>query len=213
MVGSGINFIERKPRLPFKIDRLFRIPIQIIFSAKPGKIKTNMSSFNSIYVKNAGLKSTSATVETAFSPLGIIERVDMVDFTRPDGSKGKNAFVHFSSWNTGEEASDFLSQLEAARVAGETNGTVWTVNGWRFYVLVNEKPLQVDPLNVVQLTKIVQEQRSMVDDLQMIIDLQTARISDLERQIIEIHLTLGGRSMSQESRGPSLCLEDLETEN
>jgi hypothetical protein len=172
-----------------------------------------MSSFNSIYVKNAGLKSTSATVETAFSPLGIIERVDMVDFTRPDGSKGKNAFVHFSSWNTGEEASDFLSQLEAARVAGETNGTVWTVNGWRFYVLVNEKPLQVDPLNVVQLTKIVQEQRSMVDDLQMIIDLQTARISDLERQIIEIHLTLGGRSMSQESRGPSLCLEDLETEN
>jgi hypothetical protein len=172
-----------------------------------------MSSFSSIYVKNAGLKSTSASVTNAFSSLGNIDRVDVVDFTRPDGSKGKNAFVHFSSWNTDEDTTDFLSQLEAARVAGEANGTVWTVNGWRFYVLVNEKPLHVDPLNVVQLTKIVQDQRDTINDLQMVVDLQTERISDLEQRIVEIHMLLAGRSMSQESRGPSLCLEDLASEN
>lgn len=172
-----------------------------------------MSSFNSIYVKNAGLKSTSSTVEVAFSPLGSIERVDMVDFVRPDGSKGKNAFVHFSSWNTGEDTCNFLTQLETARAAGETNGTTWTVNGWRFYVLINEKPLQVDPLNLVQLTNIVQEQRDTINDLQMVIDLQTNRISDLEQRIVEIHMILAGRSMSNESRGPSLCLEDMEAEN
>jgi hypothetical protein len=172
-----------------------------------------MSSFSSLYVKNAGLKSTSASVVDAFSALGNIDRVDMVDFVRPDGSKGKNAFVHFSSWNTDDDTSYFLSQLEAARVAGEANGTVWTVNGWRFYVLVNEKPLQVDPLNIVQITKIVQDQRDTINDLQMVVDLQTERISDLEQRIVEIHMLLAGRSMSQESRGPSLCLEDLEAEN
>jgi hypothetical protein len=169
-----------------------------------------MSSFNSIYVKNAGLKSTSASISSAFSSLGIIERVDVVDFVRPDGSKGKNAFVHFSEWNTDNDTGDFLIQLEAARSAGETNGIAWTVNGWRFYVLINEKPLQVDPLNVVQLTKIVQEQRTTIDDLHMIVDIQTARISDLENQIAEIFMILGGRSMSQESRGQSICLENLE---
>jgi len=172
-----------------------------------------MSSFSSIYVKNAGLKSTSTSVADAFSPLGNIERVDMVDFVRPDGSKGKNAFVHFSCWNTDEDTSNFLSLLEASRVAGETNGVNWTVNGWRFYVLINEKPLQVDPLNVVQLTKIAQEQRDTINDLQMVVDLQTERISDLEQRIVEIHMLLAGRSMSHESCGPSLCMEDLETEN
>jgi hypothetical protein len=172
-----------------------------------------MSSFSSLYVKNAGIKSTSTSVAAAFSSLGNIDRVDMVDFVRPDGSKGKNAFVHFSSWNTDEDTSGFLSQLEAARMAGEANGTTWTVNGWRFYVLVNEKPLQVDPLNVVQLTKIVQDQRDTINDLQMVVDLQTERISDLEQRIVEIHMLLAGRSMSQESRGPSLCLDDLESEN
>ena len=172
-----------------------------------------MSSFRSLYVKNAGIKSTSASVTEAFSPLGDIERVDMIDFVRPDGSKGKNAFVHFSSWNADEETSDFLTLLEATRVAGETNGAIWTVNGWRFYVLINEKPLQVDPLNAVQLTKIVQDQRDTINDLQMVVDLQTERISDLEQRITEIHMLLSGRSMSNESRGPSLCLEDLATEN
>jgi len=172
-----------------------------------------MSPFSSIYVKNAGTKSTSASVAAAFSPLGDIERVDMVEFVRPDGSKGKNAFVHFLSWNNDEETSNFLSLLEASRVAGETNGVNWTVNGWRFYVLINEKPLQVDPLNAVQLTKIVQDQRDTINDLQMVVDLQTERISDLEQRITEIHMLLSGRSMSNESRGPSLCLEDLATEN
>jgi hypothetical protein len=172
-----------------------------------------MSSFSSIYVKNAGLNSTAVSVADAFSSLGNIDRVDVVDFTRPDGSKGKNAFVHFSSWNASEDTTDFLSQLEAARVAGETSGTVWNVNGWRFYVLVNEKPLQVDPLNIVQLTKIVQDQRDTINDLQMVVDLQTDRISDLEQRIVEIHMLLAGRSTYQESRRPSLCLEELESEN
>lgn len=169
-----------------------------------------MSSFRSLYVKNAGQKSTSASVADAFSPLGEIDRVDMVDFVRPDGSKGKNAFVHFSSWNTGEETCDFLTQLEAARAAGETNGTTWTVNRWRFYVLINEKPLQVDPLNAVQLTNIVQEQRDTINDLQMIVDLQTERISDLEQRIAEIHMILGLNSISHEPVGPPLSMEDLE---
>lgn len=166
-----------------------------------------MSSFSSIYVKNAGIKSTATSIEEAFSPLGNVERVDMVDFVRPDGSNGKNAFVHFSSWNTDEDTCDFLTKLDSARVAGETNGSQWIVNGWRFYVLINEKPL-----HVVQLTKIVQEQRDTINDLQMVVDIQTHRISDLEQRIIEIHMLLAGRSMYQESRGPSICLEDLETE-
>lgn len=169
-----------------------------------------MSSFRSLYVKNAGQKSTSASVADAFSPLGEIERVDMVEFVRPDGSKGKNAFVHFLSWNTDEETYNFLSLLEAARVAGDNNGANWTVNGWRFYVLINEKPLQVDPLNAVQLTNIVQEQRDTINDLQMIVDLQTERISDLEQRITEIHMLLGLNSISHEPVGPPLSMEDLE---
>jgi hypothetical protein len=169
-----------------------------------------MSPFSSIYVKNAGTKSTSASVAAAFSPLGDIERVDMVEFVRPDGSKGKNAFVHFLSWNNDEETSNFLSLLEASRVAGETNGVNWTVNGWRFYVLINETPLQVDPLNVFQLTKIVQDQRDTINDLHMIMDLQTTRISVLEMQFAEIQSILCGRSMYQEPIGLPLSMADLE---
>lgn len=173
-----------------------------------------MNSFSSIYVKNAGIKSTSTSIATAFSSLGEIERVDMVEFVRPDGSRGKNAFLHFSSWNTEDSMANVLRlKLHAARQVGNNEGVIWNVDGWKFYVLINDKPLQIEPLNPVQLTKIVQDQRATIEDLQMIVDVQTNRISDLEQRIVEIHMILAGRSMSEESRGPSLCMDDLATEN
>ena len=74
------------------------------------------SNWKSIYVKNAGAKSSVNSIETVFSIFGEIDRVDIIDFTRPDGSVGKNAFVHFVDWKTDQQKTDLRKNLETIKL-------------------------------------------------------------------------------------------------
>jgi hypothetical protein len=149
------------------------------------------SNWKSIYVKNAGAKSSVDSIEIAFSMFGEINRVDIIDFTRPDGSSGKNAFIHFVDWNANQQTTDLRKNLETIQTNKETSGYSYVYNGWKFFLFINENPIQITPMNPFQLT----QAKNTQDE---IIKTQTEKIAALEFEITEIKLILSGRSLSKE---------------
>jgi hypothetical protein len=149
------------------------------------------SNWKSIYVKNAGVKSSVDSIETAFSMFGEINHVDIVNFTRPDGSSGKNAFVHFVDWNPDTQTTYLRKNLETIQANKETSGYPYIHNGWKFFLFINENPIQITPMNPFQLTRAKNAQDE-------IIKTQTEKIAALEFEITEIKRILSGRSLSKE---------------
>jgi RNA recognition motif-containing protein len=169
----------------------------------------NFAHFNSVYVKNVRDNFTQGDLEEAFSKIGEVERIDIVNYKRENGSLGRNVFVHFKYWHDDQETIDTRVSLYHQKFTKDTGGDatkgvrfMWY--GHCFYLFINEKPIVAEPLNNSQLS----ENHRIMDG---ILREQAVKIASLEFELSEIRRLLSGKGTR--TRSPSSELEkELETE-
>ena len=163
-----------------------------------------MASFawTSIYIKNLGSDCSKNDIAEQMGLHGTVSRVDVVDFARPNGSRGKNAFVHFAAWATNKETFDLRLALTNLRESDNKDGIPYSINNRTCYMFVNEKPLTIEPLNDVQLSESVRRLYETIGIQQEMITKQADAMARLEArldfELDENRRVMAGRGMSYE---------------
>jgi len=163
------------------------------------------ANWNSIYVKNVHPKQTREDLAYNFTAFGEISRIDLVEFKRPNGLSGKNAFVHFLKWSDNEFSREIRADLEAqfsrknmdAGVA--QNGIIHEVGRNRYYLFINEKPIAVEPMTVEQLTIGNRQLEAILLEQRKIVATHEERIARLEFEISEMDRLFHGRGVTERS--------------
>jgi hypothetical protein len=161
------------------------------------------SNWNSIYVKNVHPKQTREEFAGNFTILGDISRIDVVEFKRPNGLTGKNAFVHFLNWRDNDFSCDTRRDLETqfAMKRADPNynqtGVQYRVGRSRYFLFINEKPIAVEPMNLHQLTIGNRQLEAILLDQRKIVAAHEERIAKLEFELSEMERLFRGRGISE----------------
>jgi len=161
------------------------------------------ANWNSIYVKNVHHKQTREELAANFTIFGDISRIDVVEFTRPNGLMGKNAFVHFLNWRDNDFSCDTRRDLETqfamkrADVTYQQTGVQYQVGRNRYFLFINEKPIAVEPMNLHQLTIGNRQLEAILLDQRKIVAAHEERIAKLEYELSEMERLFHGRGISE----------------
>jgi len=161
------------------------------------------ANWNSIYVKNVHPKQTREELAGNFTIFGDISRIDIVEFKRPNGLDGKNAFVHFLNWRDNEFSRDTRTNLETqfsrkrSDPTSDQNGVQYEVGRSRYFLFINEKPIAVEPMNLHQLTIGNRQLEAILLDQRKIVAEHEERITRLEFELSEMERLFHGRGISE----------------
>jgi hypothetical protein len=162
-------------------------------------------NWNSIYVKNIHPKQMREELAGNFTIFGEISRIDVVEFKRPNGLTGKNAFIHFLNWRDNNFSRDTRANLEAQFAkkredpSCDQNGVQYEVGRSRYFLFINEKPISMEPMNLHQLTIGNRQLEAILLEQRKIVAAHEERITRLEFELSEMDRLFKGRGISERS--------------
>jgi hypothetical protein len=163
------------------------------------------SNWNSVYVKNVHPKQTREELASNFAMFGEISRIDVVEFKRPNGLSGKNAFVHFLNWHDNDFSREIRADLESQFTrkrqdpSAVQNGVIHEVGRNRYFLFINEKPIAVEPMTVQQLTIGNRQLEAILLEQRKIVAAHEERITRLEFELSEMDRLFRGRGNTERS--------------